>query len=102
MNWDDQCYRDFMIHLLENLEPRTEPSGTILYKTIEEVEGIFFIEKGSVDIGFEINRDTKFIIRLQKGGVIGAYNMTYHTKTIFMYRVCETYCGLTIRKDNWD
>jgi hypothetical protein len=74
-----------MITLLGHLEPRCEPSGTVLYKTIDEVDEIFFIEKGSVDIGFEVNRDTKFIIRLVRGGVIGIYNLTYNCKTLFLY-----------------
>lgn len=86
-----------MITLMSNLEPRLEPSGTVLYRTIDEVDEIFFIEKGSVDIGFEINRDTRFIMRLGKGGVIGAYNLSYHTKTLFIYRVKDQYSGLTIR-----
>jgi hypothetical protein len=53
--WDDQSYRDFMINLVRKLEPRYEVTGTIIYKTVEEVEEIFFIDKGSIDIGFEIN-----------------------------------------------
>lgn len=100
--WDDQNYRDFMLNLLRNLEPRTEPTGTVIYRTLEEVEEIYFIEKGSVDIGFEINRITKFIFRLHKGGVVGAYNMTFNTKTMFFYQVKQTFTGLTIRKDNWN
>jgi hypothetical protein len=91
-----------MINLLRNLQPRMEPSGTILYRTVEEVEEIFFIEKGSVDIGFEINRDVKFIIRLGEAGVIGAYNMTFNSKTIFLYQVKQTYYGFTIRKEQWN
>jgi hypothetical protein len=81
--WDDQCYRGFMMNLLQNLEPRREQPGTVIYRTLEEVDEIFFIEEGGVDIGFEINRDTKFILRLSKGAVIGAFNMTFNCKTIF-------------------
>ena len=91
-----------MVTLLSHLEPRSEEAGTVLFKTIEEVDEIFFIEKGTVDIGFEINRETRFIIRLKQGGVIGAYNLTFNTKTLFLYRVKDTFCGLTIRKDHWN
>ena len=91
-----------MITLLCHLEPRTESPGTIIYRTIEEVDEVFFIEKGSIDIGFEMNRDTRFIIRLKQGNVIGIYNMTFNCKTLFVYQVKDTYCGLTIRKDNWN
>ena len=80
-----------MVNLLGHLEPRCEQPGTVLFKTIEEVDEIFFIEKGSVDIGFEINRETRFIIRLKQGGVIGIYNLTFNTKTLFMYRVKDRF-----------
>ena len=76
-----------MINLVRKLEPRYEEKGTIIYKTVEEVEEIFFIEKGSIDIGFEINRESKFVLRLANGGVIGAFNITFGTKTLFIYQV---------------
>lgn len=43
-DWDDQVYRDFMIALLQNLEPRVEEKGTILYQELEEISEIIFIE----------------------------------------------------------
>lgn len=36
-NWEDQIYRDFMIELLQQLEPRFEDKGTILFRELEEV-----------------------------------------------------------------
>ena len=41
--WDDQNYRDFMINLMRYLQPRMASSGTIIFRTVEEVEEIFFI-----------------------------------------------------------
>ena len=76
-----------MIKIVRKLEPSRFSAGEILYKTIEEVQEIFFIEKGTVDIGFEISREEKYVIRLQKGGVIGIYNVTFDKKTIFIYKV---------------
>ena len=35
--WEDQVYRDFMIELLQNLEPRHEEKGTVLYRELEEI-----------------------------------------------------------------
>lgn len=55
-DWDDQIYRDFMIELFQQLEPRFEPKGSVLYNELEEIQEIFFHEKGSIDCGFEINR----------------------------------------------
>jgi len=90
-----------MIELLTKLEPRQEPSGTLIFKTVEEVLEIFFIVKGSIEIGFEANREARYVIRLHNGGVIGIYNVTYDKKTMFHYRVKENFFGYTIRKDNW-
>ena len=65
------------------------------------VEEIFFIVKGTIDVGFEINRKARYVIRLGPGGVVGIYNITYNKKTMFNYRVRHCYSGYTIRKDNW-
>ena len=65
------------------------------------VEEIFFIVKGTIDVGFEINRNARYVIRLGPGGVVGIYNITYNKKTMFNYRVRHCYSGYTIRKDNW-
>jgi hypothetical protein len=83
------------------LEPRHENSNTRLFRTIEEVQEIFFIVKGSIEIGFEINRIPKYVLRLGAGGVVGIFNITFNKKTMFMYRVKHRFVGYTIRKDNW-
>ena len=90
-----------MIEILGKLEPRMEPAYTILFNAIEQVDEIFFIEKGSIEVGFEISRKPKYVVRLEKGGVIGIYNVTFNRKTMFSYRVRHDYHGNTIRKDNW-
>ena len=94
-------YRDFMIDMLKLLEPRHVCQDTVLFQSIEEVEEIFFIVKGHIDIGFEINRQPKYVLRLGPGGVVGIFNITYNKKTMFNYKIKHTYDGYTIRKDNW-
>ena len=90
-----------MIEILRKLEPRTEPAGKILFNTIEEVHEVFFCVKGSIEVGFEISREPKYVVRLQKGGVIGIYNVTFNKRTMFLYKVRHEFHGFTIRKDNW-
>ena len=68
---------------------------------MEEVEEIFFILHGSIEIGFEISRQPKYVLRLTQGGVIGIYNVTFNKKTLFNYRVRQEFKGFTIRKENW-
>ena len=94
-------YRDLMIKIVRTLEPRRIDAGTIMYKTVEEVDEIYFIEKGAVDIGFEISMIPKYVIRLAQGGVVGIYNVTFDKKTIFIYKVQQCFEGFSIRKLSW-
>jgi hypothetical protein len=77
------------------------PSLTVLFRAIEDVDELFMIVKGSIEVGFEINRTPRYVIRLLKGGVIGMFNITFNRKTMFNYRVKHEFHGFTIRKDEW-
>lgn len=46
------------------LEPKTEPKGEIIYKMVQDINEIKFIMKGSIEVGFEIDREAKYVIRL--------------------------------------
>ena len=62
---------------------------------------IIFISKGNVDIGYEINKQRRFVLRYSDRGIFGGYNCTFNTRSIFIYR-CKTDCeGYFIRKDRW-
>ena len=56
---------------------------------------------GSINIGFEFNRDIKEVVRLKAGSVIGAYNCTMNKKTMFNYRVHRNLKSFIIRKSKW-
>ena len=90
-----------MTQILVSLEPRQVPAETVVFGTNVETHEMFFINSGSIDIGFELNNKTKFSLRLFKGGVVGAFNCTYNKKTIFIYKVKSEFKGLTIRKMKW-
>jgi hypothetical protein len=64
-----------MQDLLSILEPRQEFNEGIVLNELDEVNEVIFFNKGSVDIGFDINRNKYFVLRLTKGVIIGAYNM---------------------------
>lgn len=87
--------------VLGYLEPRLEKSGVVIFKTIEDVEEMYFVMSGSINVGFEHNRDIKDVVRLNAGSVIGAYNCTMNKKTIFNYRVFKNLKTFIIRKSNW-
>ena len=87
--------------ILGFLEPRYEPKGSVIYKTVDEVEEMYFVMSGSINIGFEFNRSIKDVLRLTSGSVIGAYNCTYNKKTIFNYSVHSNLDSFIIRNSKW-
>lgn len=54
--WEDQEYRQFMMHLLTHLEPRKELAGCVLLEELEEVNEVIFFEKGTIEIGYDLNK----------------------------------------------
>ena len=100
--WNDQQYREFMMEILTNLEPRMEKKGHILFEELEEVCEVIFVSNGWVDIGYEINKQKKYIIRDKDSIMVGAYNCCHNMRTMFIYK-CQTDCsGYSIRKSNWN
>ena len=100
-SWDDEVFRDFMIELLHKLQPRFEREGEILFQELEEINEIFFVCTGQVDIGYNINRERKYVIRYSDRTMIGAYNCTFNKRAIFLYK-CKSDCsGQFIRKEHW-
>ena len=55
-NWEDQNFREFMMKILSNLEPRFIPRDKIIFTELEEIHEVLFVSQGQVDVGFEINR----------------------------------------------
>ena len=60
-----------------------------------------FFDKGTVDIGFEINHVKKMVLRLSKEIVVGAYNMSMGKRTKFIYMASRYCSGYSIRRSNW-
>jgi hypothetical protein len=58
--------------------------------------------EGTVDVGYEISRQCKFVLQLKLGSDVGAYNVTFNQKAHFVYKVSSPIMiAYTIRKDNW-
>lgn len=90
-----------MISILQNLEPRIEEAGQILYEELDEIEEIIFITEGSVDVGYDLNRNRKFVLRFDKRHVIGIFNCTFDVRAMFVY-MSKTKCtGYFLRKRTW-
>lgn len=90
-----------MLGVLRLLEPRFVKKEEVIYLAIEEVEEMYFIMDGTVDIGFECSRKAKFVLRLPKRNVIGAFNATFNKKTMFIYKASSEVNSYIIRKRQW-
>ena len=67
---------------------------------MDEVSKITFIEAGFYDIGFEVNRQKRFIIRLEKR-IIGQFELTYNRKCSYIIKAHTMCNGFFIRKIRW-
>uniref|UniRef100_A0A7S3J0T5 Uncharacterized protein n=1 Tax=Strombidium inclinatum TaxID=197538 RepID=A0A7S3J0T5_9SPIT len=84
-----------------NLEPRHEKAGSILFEELEEVNEVLFISRGQCDVGFEVNKIKKWVLRFFNKTMVGAYNCTFSIRSVFCYK-CNSECeGYSIRKSNW-
>ena len=66
-----------MISLLPMLEPRFEKRRTILVDELDELNEIIFVSKGSVVIGYEINKQKRYCIKYKNNCIVGAYGVTF-------------------------
>ena len=69
-----------MIRILIALEPRILYRNKVIYKELDEVNEILFIESGEYDIGYEINKKQHYKIRLGSKTVIGAFNLCFNKR----------------------
>ena len=90
-----------MIEVLRKLEPRKFGSREYINYELDEVNEIIFIEKGEYDIGYEVNKMEKFKLRMGENSVIGAFNICFNKRQIFIHRTHTECFGFSIRKSYW-
>lgn len=88
--------------MLGFLEPRWHPKKCIIVDELDEFGEIEFVIKGSVVIGYEINRVKKYCIQYEDACVIGAYGITFNQRCAFIYAALTSTKGYAIRKSNWN
>ena len=94
-------YRDFMMSIVRNLEPRIEKKDSTIFEELDDINEVVFIEEGQVEIGYELNKKKKYVLRYYGHTLIGAYNCTFNVRAIFCYRAKTDCTGFSIRKQIW-
>jgi hypothetical protein len=79
-NWSDDTYIDFMMDLMNSLEPINFEKGQLLYDEMEEVLEIYVMIVGEIKIGFRLNHRQSYAL---KGDdmFFGAYNVTFRKRS---------------------
>jgi hypothetical protein len=99
--WEDDAYKEFMLEMLMNLEPRRENSMTVILEHLEEASEVLFFDHGCYAVGLEINRQQFFAMKFKNSNVISAYECTYNLRSEWIYKTITECTGFSIRKKNW-
>ena len=100
-SWTDQAYRDFMIQILRQMDYRHLNANTIIFDELDDINEVIFIESGTVEIGYQMNKRRHFVLRFVNKTLIGAYNCTFNMRIIFCYKAKNECEGYSIRKHKW-
>lgn len=71
-----------------------------LYKELDDVNEIIFVEDGSVDCGYEINRKEKYVIRFFRS-IFGMYECSFNRRCNYIYRANDPCDGYFVRRREW-
>jgi hypothetical protein len=87
-----------MHSILANLEPFEEEGRKVLINELEEFHVISFVEKGTILVGYEFNKQKRYCLKLKNRAVIGAYGITFNHRAKFVYTSLNHIKGFFIRK----
>jgi len=97
-NWCHFDYQNFMIAILQRLEPIQFQAKKIIYNELDDVNEVVFIEQGMYDIGYEINKKPHLKLRHANKTVIGMFEVCFDKRNLFIYRTFKHCTGYIIRK----
>ena len=75
-----------MVQFLSHLEPIELKKGQVIFNELENVDMIIFMSEASIDLGYDINRQTKFVQRLKGAFQIGGFECTYNRRSQMIYK----------------
>lgn len=90
-----------MCSILGKLRPRFESAGYILMGEMDECLEVFFLNKGIVGVGFDINRIRHMALKWENFCVVGGFNCTFYQRSNYIWK-CKTDCeGWFLFKQEW-
>ena len=73
-----------------------------MFQELDNVEEVLFFHQGAIDLGYEINRKKVYKLRFREPNVVGAFNVTFNRKSLFVTKAYKECQGFSIRKNNWN
>jgi len=90
-----------MTYIMQNLEIRKLVKGEIIAKELEECGEVLFVMEGRYNIGYEINKIVKFRKQFGPSTIIGSFQICFHKRFLFMYKVHVDMICYSISRKNW-
>jgi hypothetical protein len=101
-NWENEQYQSFMVHFMQKLETIYIQKDQVILGELEDVQTVTFMAEGSVDLGYDINRVTKYVTRLTGSLQLGCFECSYNRRCQLIYKASRS-CDYAhfIRKKTW-
>ena len=90
-----------MIQLMNALELRTFKDNEIIANEQDEALEVLFIDKGTYDVGYEINKKAFYRKRFGPSTCIGGFQACYLKRFSFVYKSYQNLKGLAVRKEKF-
>ena len=90
-----------MMELLMLLEPYRNFKKTVLFDELGEFTEVLFIGKGTVLVGYEINKETRYCLKYDNYCVLGGYEIMYQQRSAYIYTAMTNIQGYSVRRHNW-
>ena len=101
LTWKERSFSEYTIMLLTKLEPRYERAYTTIWDELDDVNDIIFISKGTLVVGYELNRIKKYSLVMKDKAIVGAHDVTFCKQSQFVYTTLTNIEGFFIRRENW-
>lgn len=99
--WSDLDYSEFMVNFVKNLEVRQFLPGEEILGTLDSVDEMYFVQRGTYDIGFEFNNIRKYRLRFGPRTIIGGFGLAFNKRTQYCYRANTEMHAFSLRKHSW-
>ncbi|CDW76967.1 cation channel family protein [Stylonychia lemnae] len=85
-NWNDTQYAQFMMNIMQNLEPRKYQRNDLILYDLEEVDEVIYVCSGQYGVGYQLNNQEYIAVKIGQKSVIGDHSVVFRKRSEFMYR----------------